>query len=269
MKTSIVLSTHTARFSAVAYKGDFEANVHKIATLGYDGVELAIRDPSLIDADALLSVVSAHGLHVPAIGTGQAWGEEGLSFTDPEERVREAAIRRLCDHIPFAARTGAAIIVGLLRGVIKPGVGHSQAMAWLNEALRRCAASAAPHGVRLVLEPINRYETALINSVDQYLALAAETGAGNLGLLPDTFHMNIEEPSMVASLRRAGPHIFHMHLADSNRWYPGAGHIDFHAVVDTLRQVGYTGYLSVEAMPLPDADTCASESMKTLKKLLT
>jgi sugar phosphate isomerase/epimerase len=81
--------------------------------------------------------------------------------------------------------------------------------------------------------------------------------------------MNIEEPSMVASLRRAGAHIFHMHLADSNRWYPGAGHIDFHAVVDTLRQVGYTGYLSVEAMPLPDADTCASESMKTLKKLLT
>jgi sugar phosphate isomerase/epimerase len=268
MKTSIVLSTHAARFDAVAYKGDFEANVRKIAALGYDGVELAIRDPRLVDADALLSVVSACGLHVPAIGTGQAWGEEGLSFTDPEERVREAAIGRLCDHIPFAARTGAVIIVGLLRGVIKPGVDRPQAMAWLIDALRRCADRAAQHGVSLVLEPINRYETTLINHVNQFLALADEIGCSNLGLLPDTFHMNIEEPSILASLRQAGPRIFHMHLADSNRWYPGAGHIDFTTVVDTLRQVGYTGYLSVEAMPMPDADTCARESIKTLKALL-
>jgi len=192
----------------------------------------------------------------------------GWSFTDPEERVREAAVRRLCDHIPFAARTGAVIIVGLLRGVIKPGVDRPQAMAWLTEALRRCAASAAPHGVSLVLEPINRYETTLINRVDQFLALADEIGCSNLGLLPDTFHMNIEEPSIEASLRQAGPRILHMHLADSNRWYPGAGHIDFCAVADTLHRIGYTGYLSVEAMPMPDADTCAGESIKTLKKLL-
>ena len=269
MKTSIVLSTHAARFNAVAFKGDFEANVHKIAALGYDGVELAIRDPALIDADALLSVVTACGLTVPAIGTGQAWGEEGLSFTDPDQSIREAAIRRLCDHVPFAARTGAVIIIGLLRGIVKPGVDYSQAMAWLREALQRCAVAAAQYGVRLVLEPVNRYETTLANSIDQCLALAAEIGTGNLGVLPDTFHMNIEEPSIVGSLRRAAPLIFHMHLADSNRWYPGAGHIDFSAVVSTLREVGYGGYLSVEAMPLPDANTCAEESIKTLAKLLT
>jgi sugar phosphate isomerase/epimerase len=88
MKTSIVLSTHQAKFGAVAFKGDFEGNVRKIAELGYDGVELAIRDPNLVDADTLLAVTEAHGLDVPAIGTGQAWGEEGLSFTDPAARRR-------------------------------------------------------------------------------------------------------------------------------------------------------------------------------------
>jgi sugar phosphate isomerase/epimerase len=268
MKTSIVLSTHATQFDGVAFKGDFETNVLQIAALGYDGVELAIRDPGLIDTDALLSTLEACGLEVPAIGTGQAWGEEGLSFTDPNETVREAAIRRVYDHVPLAARTGAVIIIGLLRGIVKPGVDHDQAMAWLVDALRHCSAAAAPHGVRLVLEPINRYETTLINTVAQCLDLIEAVGAPNFGVLPDTFHMNIEEPSIVNSLRQAGPRIYHVHLADSNRWYPGAGHIDFREVVRALKEAGYAGYLSVEAMPMPDADTCASASIETLKQLL-
>jgi sugar phosphate isomerase/epimerase len=265
MKTAIVLSTHAARFNAVAFKGDFEYNVAKIAAWGYNGVELAIRDPKLIDADALLSVVNQHGLEVPAIGTGQAWGEEGLSFTDPDPDVRAAAIQRVCDHVPFAAQTGAVIIIGLLRGIVKPGVEHVQAYAWLVEALQRCSAAAAPHGVRLVLEPINRYETTLINNVDQGLALIEAVGADNFGLLLDTFHMNIEEPKIEHSMRTAGDRIFHFHVADSNRWYPGAGHIDFGSVMATLRDIGYAGYVSVEAMPMPDADTCAERAIAHLQ----
>jgi sugar phosphate isomerase/epimerase len=265
MKTAIVLSTHAARFNAVAFKGDFEANVAKIAAWGYDGVELAIRDPRLVDADALLSVVNQHGLEVPAIGTGQAWGEEGLSFTDPDRDVRAAAIQRVRDHVPFAAQTNAVIIIGLLRGIVKPGVKHEQAYTWLVEALQRCSAAAAPHGVRLVLEPINRYETTLINNVDQGLALIEAVGADNFGLLLDTFHMNIEEPKIEDSIRTAGDRIFHFHVADSNRWYPGAGHIDFGSVMATLRDIGYAGYVSVEAMPMPDADTCAERAIANLR----
>ncbi len=268
MKTAIVLSTHQAKFNAVAFKGDFEANVSRIAALGYDGVELAIRDPALIDADALLAVTARHGLSVPAIGTGQAWGEEGLSFTDPDPAVREAAIGRIIAHVPFAARTGAVIILGLIRGIVKPGVEPAQAYGWMVESLRRCSAAAAPHGVRLALEPINRYETTLINSVGECLRLIDEVGAGNFGVLADTFHMNIEDVSIEDSLRQAGARLFHVHFADSNRWYPGAGHIDFAAIVQTLKTMDYQGYISIEAMPLPDADTCARESAQTLKRLL-
>jgi sugar phosphate isomerase/epimerase len=171
--------------------------------------------------------------------------------------------------VPFAARSGAVIIIGLLRGIVKPGVSQAGAMGWLVDALKRCSAAAASHGVRLVLEPINRYETTLINNVAQCLDLIDAVGADNFGLLPDTFHMNIEEPSIPESLRRAGSRIFHVHLADSNRWYPGAGHVDFCGIVRTLRDIGYAGYVSVEAMPEPDADTCARESIKTLSQLLT
>jgi sugar phosphate isomerase/epimerase len=267
MKLSIVLSTHPAQFQAVAFKGDFETNIAKIAGWGYDGVEFAIRDPRLVDADELLRVVTTHGLTVPAIGTGQAWGEEGLSFTDPDPDVRAAAIQRVCDHVPFAARAGAVIIIGLLRGIVKPGVSHDQAYTWLVEALQRCSAVAAPHGVRLVLEPINRYETTLINNVEQGLALIEAVGADNFGLLLDTFHMNIEEPVIEDSIRACGDRIFHFHVADSNRWYPGAGHLDFRSILDTLFATGYQGYVSGEFMPLPDADTSAQRSIAYLRGL--
>ena len=267
MKLSIVLSTHAAQFQAVAFKGDFEANVAKIAGWGYDGVELAIRDPRLVDADELLRAVSAHGLQVPAIGTGQAWGEEGLSYTDPDPDVRAAAIARTISHVPFAARTGAVIIVGLLRGIVKPGVDHAQAMDWLVEALQQCCARARPHGVRLALEPINRYETTLINNLTQGLELLERVGADNMGLMPDTFHMNIEDAVIEDSLRACGDRIFHVHVADSNRWYPGAGHLDFRSILDALYATGYQGYVSGEFMPLPDADTSAQESIAYLRAL--
>jgi sugar phosphate isomerase/epimerase len=277
VKLSMVVSTHAAQFQAVAYKGDFGANVAKIAGWGYDGVEPAIRDPKLIPGggEELLQVVSAHGLGVPAIGTGQAWGEEGLSFTDPDPAVRAAAIERTMAHIPFAARAEAAcggssrtvIIIGLLRGIVKPGVRHDQAMDWLVGALRDCCAEAQPHGVRLALEPICRYETTLINNLAQGLDLLERVGAENMGLLPDTFHMNIEEPVIEDSIRDCGDRIFHFHVADSNRWYPGGGHLDFASILDALYATGYQGYVSGEFMPLPDADTAAQRSIAHLRQL--
>jgi len=269
VKLSVVLSTHAAKFQAVAFKGDFESNVGRIAGWGYDGVELAIRDPRLVDADDLLRVVSAHGLQIPAIGTGQAWGEEGLSFTDPDPAVRAAAIERVVSHVPFAARTGAVIIIGLLRGIVRPGVDHAQAMDWLVAALQECCSKASSDNVRIALEPICRYETTLINSSEQGLDLVRRVGADNMGLLLDTFHMNIEEPVIEESIRACGSRIFHFHVADSNRWYPGAGHLDFESILGALAATGFRGYVSGEFMPLPDAETSAQRSIAYLRQLRT
>ncbi len=329
MKLSIVLSTHQASFSAVAFKGDFAENVQRIAALGYDGVELAIRDPRLVEADALIDTLGTHGLAVPAIGTGQAWGEEGLSFTDPDPSIRQAAIDRVLLHIPLAARLAAlsspphlpwrpgpglraasppswraggdevispasplslragggdraasckeaispadspAIIIGLLRGVVRPGVDPTQAMDWLIAALRTCSAAAEADGVHLALEPINRYETTLVNTVAEGLALIDSVGSPAFGLLLDTFHMNIEEPHIEASMRACGDRIYHFHVADSNRWPPGSGHLDFASILHTLHEIGYAGWVSGEFMPKPDGETAAQLAIEHLRPLLT
>lgn len=267
MKLSIVLSTQPVEFQAATFKGDLKTNLDRIAALGYDGVELAIRDPKLVDFDSLEKLVRERGLSVPAIGTGQAWGEEGLSFTDPDSFIRKAAIDRIKSHIPGAVRFNAIIIIGLIRGIVRPGVDPLQAMDWLVEALRECSTAANQEGIHLALEPINRYETTLINTSAQGLDLIRQVGFDNFGLLLDTFHMNIEEPDLTASIRECNKHIFHFHVADSNRWYPGAGHLDFKTILKILFESGYTGWVSGEFLPKPDAGVAAERSILALKQI--
>jgi sugar phosphate isomerase/epimerase len=298
MKLSIVLSLQPAQFQAATFKGDLETNLGLIAALGYDGVELAIRDPKLVDPDQLEKTILKHNLVVPAIGTGQAWGEEGLSFTDPDPAIRRKAIERILSQLPLAARFGAVVIIGLIRGVVKPGVSQNQAMDWLVDALRECCAAAGPLGVRLALEPINHAETTLINNVVEGLELIErvdENGRnstpivdapardargvprsssskvaapGGFGLLLDTYHMNIEEADMLASIKTCGSRIFHFHVADSNRKYPGGGELDFKATLSALEETGYKGWVSGEFLPSPDAETAARQGINHLKEIL-
>jgi sugar phosphate isomerase/epimerase len=267
MKLSIVLSTHAAKFQAVAYKGDFGQNVAKIAAYGYDGVEPAVRDPSLVDHNNLVETVSKHGMAIPAIGTGQAWGEERLSFTDPDAKVRRQAVERIASHVPLAKKAGAVIIIGLVRGIIQEGVSEAQAREWMYSGFNTCVEIAGQQGVRIAFEPLNRYETPLLNTAEESLELIERMGADNLGLLLDTFHMNIEEPSIEESIKACGDRIFHFHIADSNRWYPGAGHLDFRRILETLFSTGYEGFVSGEFMAVPDADMAAQKAIDHLRQL--
>jgi sugar phosphate isomerase/epimerase len=140
-------------------------------------------------------------------------------------------------------------------------------MAYLVEAIGRCAEAAAGTGVRFALEPMNRYETDLVHTAAEGLELVEAVGADNFGLLLDTFHMNIEEPDIGGSISSCGDRIFHFHVADSNRWYPGAGHLDFAGILASLAGTGYDGFASGEFMPLPDADTAAQRAVDHLRAL--
>jgi sugar phosphate isomerase/epimerase len=267
IRLSIVLSTHQAQFEAVAFKGDFETNINKIARWGYDGVELAIRDPDLVDADMLEKVLADHGLKVPAIGTGQAWGEERLSFTNPDVEVRNEALTRIKSHIQLARRFKALVIIGLIRGVTPAGQTQFQSMRFLTQCLQECLDAASSQGVYLALEPLNRYETDLIHTINDGLELIHQIGSPNLGLLLDTFHMNIEEAVIEESIRMCGEHIFHFHIADSNRRHPNAGHLDFVSILNALFSTGYQGWVSGEFMPDPDPDTAAQCSIDYLRNI--
>jgi sugar phosphate isomerase/epimerase len=264
MKFSIVLSTQPTTFSALAYQGKLVENVAKIKTLGFDGIELAVRDPALLDVPFLTSVVKENRLPVSAIGTGQAYVEERLSFTDPREEIREKAIVRIKAQARLAELFDSIVIIGLVRGKTELSLDPEIAERWLVSGLQQCA--SANTDVRFAIEPVNRYETNLINTVRSGIDLLEKVDRKNVGLLLDTFHMNIEEPSITESMKLVGDLLFHFHVADSNRWYPGAGHIDFPTVFETLEEIGYSGYVSAEILPFPDPDIAARKTIEYLQR---
>jgi len=267
MKKSIVVSIQPTKFSALAFKEDFEESIKKVADLGFDGAELAVRNPKDLKVEDVINIIKENNLEVPAIGTGQAWGEEGLSFSDPNEIIRKMAIERISNQIIFASHFDAQVILGLIRGIIVESVNKTEAEEWTIDCLRKCTEFAKEYNIRLTLEPVNRYESNFINTLNEGIEFIKRVGASNLGLLADTFHMNIEEISIYDSIIQAKDYITHVHFADSNRWAPGCGHLDFAKIIQTLKKIGYQGYVSAEILPLPDPDSSARITAETLNKL--
>ena len=277
MKLSLVISAQPTRYGDVAFVGDLDRNIGRLAAMGFDGVELGIRDPRTMDAAGLEAMLARHGMVCPVISTGQAWIEERLSFTSPAPNVRAAAVERIRQHLALAARLATMpdpaphpmVMLGLIRGKRTEGVSDALAMGWLVEALRECAAASEGAGVRIVIEPINRFEADFTHSARDGLALLERIGYDHVGLILDTFHMNIEEPSIEESIRLVGPRLFHFHLSDSNRCHPGAGHVDFASVVRTLAGMCYDGFLSCEFMAKPDAETAARRMIEHMRPILS
>jgi len=224
---------------------DWTTALSTVAGRRFDGVELAITDPCPLDSAALSEALEAEGLRLLSITTGQAAAREGLSLSSADDGVRERAIQRIEDHMKLASDQGAVVIVGSLRGA-------DGDLDLLVESLRACAAFEP--SVRLALEPLNRYESRLVNTVEDALRVIDRVGGENLGILFDTFHANIEEASPAASLIDTGDRLAHVHLADSNRWVPGFGHFRFAEIWEAMARIGYAGPTVLEPLPLPSAD---------------
>jgi sugar phosphate isomerase/epimerase len=263
---SLVASVEDTAFDAVAVRGGWESAVAHLAALGFDGVELAVRDAAVLDAGRVEAVVREAGLVVPALGTGQAFLRDGLSLSHADPQVLRAAADRVMGHVRLASRLGSVVIIGLVRGRTEGG--PEATVRRFLEGVRPVLDAAASTGVRLVIEPINRYETDFLVTVEETLALIEASGAPHLGVLADTFHMNIEEATIEGALAAAAPRLWHVHAADSNRWAPGFGHLDFRSILAALMRLGYSGFLSAEILPKPDPEEAARQTVRALRPLL-
>lgn len=270
MKCCVALSPTKANFAPLLFAGDLNLGMQMAAKLGFDGVELNLRDSTRLDQDAVLSEVHALGLQVPSIGTGQSYFHENLSLANPFSENQTAVRQRLRGHIEFAEKLGAAVVLGSIRGKLNSDSPNTRDAGYriAVDAVQELSDFAGPRGVRLTIEPINRYETNFLNTIREAIDFARAVGRPNVGILADTFHMNIEEPNIVESLRHAGALLFHVHYADSNRYAPGMGHLDFAQITETLIGIGYDGYLSAEIIPVPNSLEAAGCWMQTIRPLI-
>ena len=264
----VSISPRKSGFSPLLFSGDLNEGMQVAKKLGYRGIELSLLDSQTLDQNQVLKNVKKLGLEVFAIATGQTYYTDGFSLYGPTEEKRQRTIDRLKGHIDFASRLNSTVIIGGIRGKIDAqGQAFDDLKAKGTFALETCVRYAEEKDIVLLLEPINRYETNVINTLSEGSDLIREIGSTHLKLLPDTFHMNIEEQSLQESIISAGALIGYIHWADSNRQAPGRGHIDFYEIASALKTINYTGPVGIEVLPLPDDYSAAEQAISYLNSM--
>jgi sugar phosphate isomerase/epimerase len=265
MKLAVTIVKEAVAQAPLLLRGDYTDSIRKAAQIGYDAVELHVADPAEVDVGEVRAACEAAGVGVCSIGTGLAYVREGQSLTSRHEEVRRRAIARLQSFLQLGAKFGSVVIVGLIKGQVKDSRDRIEYERHLSEALDTCLPVARDLGVTLVLEAMNRYESDVLNTMDECVRTIERFDSEYLKVHIDTYHMNIEEDQIGRNILAAGRRIGHVHLADSNRGYPGTGHFDFAECIAALKTAGYQGALAVECLPKPTPEVAARGAYEAMR----
>ena len=250
---------------------------------GFDVLEVCVENPELVEGTAIADAAKAFGIEPIICG---AFGP-GRDISSEDEGERRLGIAYIKTCIDIAYQAGAKLFSGPMYSEVgKIGLQTFEAKKtrrqWAVDSMRTLATYANDHGVRLAVEPLNRFETDFMNTVDQGLDFFHEIGADNVGFLLDTFHMNIEEKSIGEAIRRADKKLFNFHACSNDRGTPGEDHIHWDEIKEALDGIGYKDYLVIESFntdvkeiaravslwrPLADsADALATNGLAFLKE---
>lgn len=223
----------------------FQNELRVLRQLGFEGVELNIAAPENEDIRAIQRFLDCFELRLTMLATGLTAKTRNLSLSSPDARVREKSIEQCQTMIDFVAGEATDMIIGFLKG--GPDQDAEGARRRFADSLQQLAPYAAEKRVRVLIEATNRYESAVANDLSAAVDLIKPLGTGYFQVLPDTFHMNIEEAQgPAAALRTWAGYYPSVHLSDNNRFFPGLGAIDFAAIISSLRQTGFTGSIAIE-----------------------
>jgi D-psicose/D-tagatose/L-ribulose 3-epimerase len=220
----------------------------RVADMGYDLLETAIEVPGGYDYGRTGAVIKDHGLAVSLVAV---LGPD-TDLTHEDEKVREngrAYVRYCIDaaHALGATTLGGPLYSALGRTWQSTAEERERELELLAGQLNELAGYAADRGVVLCIEPINRFETSFINTVDQLLDLLDRVDHPTCKALLDTFHMNIEEKSLGDAIRAIGPRLGHLHACENDRGAPGSGHVPWAEVAGALRDINYDGPVVIES----------------------
>ena len=264
---AITAITSGAPRAPLVLRGDLVKAVGQAADWGYDAIEIHIIDAGDFPLPLMKDACSRYGVKVSAIVTGQIFTRRNRCITSPDPANREAAMAEVKAYIDIAAALGATdgVVIGWVKGN-RPDTQQEEFDRLLAGQLRELGAYASNKGQRILVEVINRYETNLFNTAAELREFLDKWELPNCWVHMDTFHMNIDEADMPQAIRTAGDKLGYLHVADSNRLYPGAGHLDFAPILAALQEVDYQGTISLECIPEPDSKTAGVRGMAFLSK---
>lgn len=265
-KYGIAGAKSAAPTAPLPLRGSIPELLRQAAVLGYRGVEVHMQAGDPCDPAEVYASVEETGVRIAAIATGRLYTEAGLSLLDDRPYIAREASLGMRQYIALAAKLRTNLVLGWAIGRMPEGGSRSAYLARLAAALKPLCGEAAAAGVRIFIEVINRYEVNLITTAQAALDLIESFLLPNCYVHLDTFHMGIEESDPYAAMRACGSKLGYFHVADNTRKYPGSGQLDFARYLQTLHEIAYTGFITVECLPWPDGTAAAKRAIMHLQK---
>jgi D-psicose/D-tagatose/L-ribulose 3-epimerase len=220
----------------------------KVKAMGFDILEIACENPALLDIPVIKGVLDQHQLS--AIICGVFGPDRNISSLDPQ--IQENARKYIRWLIEAAEQAGSPVICGPFYSAV--GKAHledeeARHIEWSTAVseVRQLADYASDKLVKLALEPLNRFETDMINTVSQGMAFIQDIGRENVGFHLDTFHMHLEEKNSAEAIRMAGDRLFHFHACENDRGVPGTGQVRWGEIAMAIKDVNYQGPVVIES----------------------
>ena len=227
---------------------------------GFDGIEIPLFRTKEFPVSRIRKVIEANGLECN-VSTVLV---DGLSLIAEDAGVRRRTIEHLKELITIAGELNARIMAGPIYAPVGFLTGKRRTedqWKWAVEAYRALGERLAANNIQLAIEPLNRFETFFLNTSADAALLASEINHPNIGILFDTFHANIEEKHVADALAIVGPYVKYFHTSENDRGIPGTGHIEWRNVFDTLRDLNYNGWLTIEGFGFSLGDLSAAASI--------
>ena len=267
IRSSVTISlVPEAQGGPFVFWDDLAAGCQKAKELGFDAVEVFAPSADAVKPETLRKLLADSALALAAVGTGAGWVKHRLHLTLPDAPARTKAREFIRSIIDFGGPLGAPAIIGSMQGRWGDGVDQATATAYLSESLDALGEHARQYSVPLIYEPLNRYETNMVNTVEAGVKLLSGLSTKNVVLLADLFHMNIEEIDIAAAIRAGRGNIGHVHFVDSNRRPAGCGHLDFEPIAKALTEIDYRGFASAEALPWPHSEAAARQTIAAFSR---
>jgi sugar phosphate isomerase/epimerase len=238
-----------------------------LAGMGYHGIELVATHPMGFAIEDLVALADRRHFPVVSLLSGWSYAHEGLCLSSPDAAIRARAVGRLNDYVRMAASLRALVVVGLMQGLRKDEPDEARANDRIAEGLGQVARVAEEQGVLVVLEPVNHLQVGFNHTAADASALVHRVDSPALGYMLDTIHMNIEERSILQTVRAHGSRIRHFHLCETNGGAFGAGSLDFPGVVAALRAAGYDRFVSVKIYRESSWEESARDAAEFLRGL--
>ena len=265
MKSCVTISlVPETRGGPFVLTAPLEVALAHASDLGFDAVEIFAPNPDALPT-WLLPRLRGMNMSLSALGTGAGWLLHRWSLSAEDELIRQKAVTFVKSFISRAALSGSMVIIGSMQGGADCNQQRAPTLEHLAESMRQLNDFAQNSGVTLLLEPLNRDETNLLNTIADTREFLEAHGLDQIQILADLYHMGREEPSVTAAILCAGDRLGHVHFVGPTR-APVALH-DPHIlqIMDALRTIGYVGYLSAEARPVPDSLTAAQNAIHAFR----